>query len=147
MRGSRTVRLLHFGPAHTTGDLVVFLPREHLVITGDLVHTNLASLFLGDAYFPGWPDALDSLKALDFEMVVPSHQSPFRGHERIDQLQSYFRDLWMQAAQLHSRGVRAEDAARTVDLRAHAPNIAGAGAVGADPVAIRRLWELLDGKR
>lgn len=145
-RGSRTIRLLHFGPAHTPGDLVVFLPRERLVITGDLIHTNLAYLYMGDGFFPGWINVLDSVKALNFDVVVPAHQAPFRERERIDNLQSYLRDLWTQAVALHAQGESSAGAARVIDLRSHATQIAGAAAIGVDPIATKRIWELLDRK-
>ena len=36
-RGGREIRLLHLGLAHTGGDVVVHLPKERVVITGDLL--------------------------------------------------------------------------------------------------------------
>jgi glyoxylase-like metal-dependent hydrolase (beta-lactamase superfamily II) len=35
-----TVVLYHWGPAHTSGDLVVYLPNQKLVATGDIITTN-----------------------------------------------------------------------------------------------------------
>lgn len=35
--GGQNVRLLFFGPAHTSGDLVVFCPREKVAVVGDLI--------------------------------------------------------------------------------------------------------------
>jgi glyoxylase-like metal-dependent hydrolase (beta-lactamase superfamily II) len=34
------LELYHWGPAHTSGDLVVFLPTEKIVATGDIITTN-----------------------------------------------------------------------------------------------------------
>ena len=36
-RGSRTIEILYLGRGHTSGDIVVHLPKEGVVITGDLV--------------------------------------------------------------------------------------------------------------
>src|SRR5438093_3371582 len=36
------LELYHFAPAHTSGDLIVFLPEQKIVSTGDLVVTNRA---------------------------------------------------------------------------------------------------------
>lgn len=38
--GSKAIKLFHFGPAHTSGDVVVYFPEEKVVFLGDL-------LFLG----------------------------------------------------------------------------------------------------
>src|SRR5215831_19265267 len=36
------LELCHFAPAHTSGDLIVFLPEQKIVSTGDIVATNRA---------------------------------------------------------------------------------------------------------
>src|SRR5262245_43848127 len=36
------LELYHFGPAHTSGDLIVYLPDQKIVSTGDIVVTNRA---------------------------------------------------------------------------------------------------------
>ena len=36
-RGAREIRLIHLGRGHTAGDVVVFLPKERVVATGDLL--------------------------------------------------------------------------------------------------------------
>ncbi|MEK7206858.1 MAG: MBL fold metallo-hydrolase [Pseudomonadota bacterium] len=38
--GGTTAQLLHFGPAHTPGDMVVWLPRQKIVFAGDIVYTE-----------------------------------------------------------------------------------------------------------
>jgi len=35
--GAERIQLLHFGPAHTSGDIVVFFPAEKVAFVGDLV--------------------------------------------------------------------------------------------------------------
>jgi len=38
--GKTAVQLLHFGPAHTPGDLVVWLPQQKILFAGDIVYTE-----------------------------------------------------------------------------------------------------------
>jgi len=144
VRGTREIRLLHLGRGHTAGDLVVLLPRERVLITGDLLQAMVP--YMGDAYFPEWIETLEALKELPFDVVIPGHGSPFRERARIDYLQSYLRDLWAQAGVLHAAQVSAEDAARRVDLRSHATRLSGTASVGVDRTAMIRAWELLEGK-
>jgi glyoxylase-like metal-dependent hydrolase (beta-lactamase superfamily II) len=77
--GGMLVELRHFGLAHTRGDQVVFLPRERVLFTGDLVETRLFPIFPwfppDDADVNGskWIDVLNQLEALEPEVVVPGH--------------------------------------------------------------------------
>ena len=48
--GDREIRILFFGRGHTGGDVVVHLPAERVLITGDLLLPRLP--FMGDGY-PG----------------------------------------------------------------------------------------------
>jgi glyoxylase-like metal-dependent hydrolase (beta-lactamase superfamily II) len=73
--GSREIQLLFLGRGHTAGDTVVFLPRERIVCTGDLMESRLA--YMGDAFFDEWVTTLEALKKLDFALVLPGHGAPF----------------------------------------------------------------------
>lgn len=143
-RGEREIRLLFFGRGHTEGDVVVHLPGDGVLITGDLITAGLP--YMGDGFVNEWVDTLEQLKSLEFEWIIPGHGQAYRDRERIDHLQGYLRDLWSQADRLHREGVPAAEAAGRIDLRAHAPNFAGITALGADPVAVVRIHELLDAR-
>jgi glyoxylase-like metal-dependent hydrolase (beta-lactamase superfamily II) len=116
-RGDREIRLLFVGHGHTAGDLVVYLPKERLLCSGDLLVNGVANLI--DGFVNEWPDALEKLKPLDFVDVIPGHGEPFKGKERIDWFQEYLRDLWKQASALHDQKLPAEAAAARIDMRAH----------------------------
>ncbi len=141
-RGGRELRLLFFGRGHTGGDVVVHLPQERVLITGDLLLPGLP--FMGDAYLDEWDDTLEHLKSLDFDWVLPGHGDPFQDKERITYLQQYMRDLQSRAAALHAQGVSYQDAAAQIDMSDHAehyPQIIGAGVPA---IAVQRIFELLD---
>src|SRR5262249_29162962 len=63
--GGREVQLLFLGRGHTNGDTVVFLPKEKIIATGDLMESQIA--YMGDAQFSEWITTLDALKRLDFD--------------------------------------------------------------------------------
>ena len=109
-RGDREIRLLYLGRGHTGGDIVVYLPKEKVLCTGDLLVHDVANLI--DGYVNEWPDALEKLRPLDFVDVIPGHGDPFKGKERIDWFQAYLRDLWKQGTALHEQKVAAADAAQ-----------------------------------
>ena len=74
--GGTTVQLLHFGPAHTPGDMVVWLPRQKIVFAGDIVFTErlLGVLDIGSS--AGWVRAFDQMASLHPQIVIPGHGHP-----------------------------------------------------------------------
>jgi len=140
--GSREIQLHHFGRAHTGGDVVIFLPQEKLVFTGDMMLPGLA--YMGDAHVDEWPATLEGLKTLDFDKWMPGHGPVMESKEPIDNFQAYLTDLWDKASSLHRQGVSAEQAAERIDMTNHADNYAQIRGPGADPRAMRRIFQLLN---
>ncbi|MEO6624379.1 MAG: MBL fold metallo-hydrolase [Burkholderiaceae bacterium] len=70
--GGVRIRIVHVGPAHTPEDLVVFLPDEKLLFTGDLVFRARIP-FVGQADSRRWIQSLDTLLALGPTSFVPGH--------------------------------------------------------------------------
>ncbi|PCJ25307.1 MAG: hypothetical protein COA96_07480 [SAR86 cluster bacterium] len=139
--GSREIQLLHFGRAHTGGDVVIYLPQEKIVFTGDMMLPGLA--YMGDAHVDEWPDTLDGLKSLNFDAWLPGHGPVMRNKDPIDNFQSYLRDLWTKTGQMYRSGVSAEQAAEQIDMTNHSDNFAQIRGAGVDPRAIRRIYQLL----
>jgi glyoxylase-like metal-dependent hydrolase (beta-lactamase superfamily II) len=143
-RGSREIQIRHLGRAHTAGDVVVFLPREKLVITGDMLTSALSNM--SDAYVNEWADTLEELKKLDFTTVLPGHGETFTDKAKIDYFQAYLRDVWTEVSKLKQQGVSAEEAARRADLTKHRANFASITAPGVPLIGVARIYELLDKK-
>ncbi len=144
-RGGREIRLLFLGRGHTGGDVVIFLPKERVVITGDLLVEGTA--YMGDAYVADWIQTLDRLKALDFDYVLPGHGTAFKGKTKIDHFQAYLRDFQGEVQKLHdAAGVPPDEAAKRIDMRAHAKNYPNITAAGVIPDGVQRAYELMDGK-
>ena len=141
-RGGREIRLMFFGRGHTGGDVVVHLPEERVLVTGDLLLEGLP--FMGDGFPADWVDTLEELKALDFDVIVPGHGAPFSDRGRIDALQSYLRDLWQRVGDAHASGLTAEEAAERVDMSDHASDYPSITGPGVPPTAVTRIYELLD---
>ena len=143
-RGGREIRLLFLGRGHTGGDVVVHLPRERIVATGDLLTQNPG--YLGDAYVTDWIATLEKLKSVDFDTVLPGHGDAFTGTAKIDHFQAYLRDFWSQAQSMQKTGVSAEEASRRIDLRTHATNYPTLTQPGVNINAVLRAYELIEGK-
>ena len=144
-RGSREIRILHLGRAHTAGDVVVYLPKERIVATGDLLVEGTS--YMGDAFFTEWIDTIEVLKTLDFDTVLPGHGRAFQGKAKLEHWQAYLRDFWAQAQKFHQAKVPWEEAAKQVDLRGNAVNYPTIRAAGITPNhGMLRAYEILDGK-
>ena len=113
-RGDREVQVIFPGKAHTDGDLVVWLPKERILATGDLVGPNIP--YMGDGYLDGWADVLDSLKAMRPAVVLPGHGDEFRDMAVIARLSDYMRTVWTQCAAAKAKGLTPEQAAAALDL-------------------------------
>ena len=141
-RGGREIRLIFFGRGHTGGDVVVHLPEEGVLITGDLLTEGLP--YMGDGYPREWIETLEQLKPLAFDVVLPGHGQAFTDRAKIDYLQAYLMDLWRQVVALHAQGVSAEDAAAQIDMRAHGDHFT-INSVGVNPHAVMRMYGLMEG--
>jgi len=74
--GDMVVEVLHLGPAHSPGDISVFLPDESLVIAGDMAfHERLLPIF-PDTDTAGWVETWADFVALDATYVIPGHGHP-----------------------------------------------------------------------
>ena len=130
-RGSREIQIRFLGRAHTDGDVVVFLPKERMVATGDMITSALS--YTGDAFVSEWPATLEAVMALDFDTVLPGHGSVFKGKDHLRNLQAYWRDFYQQAEAFRKQGVPPEEAAKKIDLTKHA----GAIPAAKNPASIR----------
>src|SRR5438105_3151679 len=68
--GKVEVKLLQLGRGHTKGDTVVWLPRERIMLSGDLGEFG-ATPHAGHAYFGDWPETLDAIAAVKRAKVRP----------------------------------------------------------------------------
>jgi glyoxylase-like metal-dependent hydrolase (beta-lactamase superfamily II) len=66
------VELRYLGPAHTAGDVIVHLPAEGVVFTGDLLFHQCTPIGW-EGTTDQWVRALDAIAALEPAVVVPGH--------------------------------------------------------------------------
>ena len=71
--GGTTIELLHLGPAHSPGDIVVWLPQRELVISGDMAfHQRMLPIF-EDTDISGWLETWPLFADLGAKVVIPGH--------------------------------------------------------------------------
>jgi glyoxylase-like metal-dependent hydrolase (beta-lactamase superfamily II) len=70
--GGRTIVIAAAGPAHTPGDLFVWLPTERVLFAGDVLVEDGVTMIV-DGSTPALLSALDTIERLEPAMVVPGH--------------------------------------------------------------------------
>jgi len=108
------VELVFEGPAHTTNDVVAWVPERRLLFAGDLVF-NGGTPFVVMGSVEGSIAAVERLKALDPETVVPGH-GDVCGPAALDDQLAYLRFVQSVAREAVASGTPALDAARATDL-------------------------------
>ena len=141
-RRNREIQIRFLGRGHTAGDVVVFLPNEKVVMTGDFLTSGLSNM--SDSFPEEWVASLDALKKLDFDTVLPGHGDAFTDKTKIDYFQAYLRDVWSEVSRLKKEGASAEEAAKRADLTKHKDHFPIQGP-GVPPIAATRIYALLDG--
>jgi cyclase len=71
--GNREVQVLHLGRGNTPGDALVYLPKEKIIVAGDLLVHPIP--FTYDGYPSEWVETLHKMGQLDATFIVPGHGS------------------------------------------------------------------------
>jgi glyoxylase-like metal-dependent hydrolase (beta-lactamase superfamily II) len=77
-----TLRLLHIAPAHTDGDLIIYLPSQNVVFAGDILtpdFSNYPGIHLdkhGSSL--GWIKTMQALIALNADIYISGHGEPLK---------------------------------------------------------------------
>ncbi|GAA3337349.1 hypothetical protein GCM10020358_13270 [Amorphoplanes nipponensis] len=116
--GGRAVEILPLGPAHTRGDVVVWVPDTRTLFAGDLLFIGGTPMIWSGP--PGnWIAACDRMLALDPVTVVPGH-GPVTGPAGIRQVRDYLSFLLGYARSSLAAGRSWREAAAEVDLGPYA---------------------------
>ena len=137
--GGVTARLFWRGPAHTLGDLLIWVEPDRTLISGDLVQNKLVPNFPNeDSSVQGWLEVLDYLEPLEPLHVIPDHGALGDG-SLIAQQRAFMLDVQSRALALKRQGVSVEDAAKRLptDLK---PKYPGWDNLNPLPNFIRRIY-------
>lgn len=112
------VHLLYVGPAHTIGDVIVHLPEQRIIFTGDVVF-RLCTPIGWEGTFEKWVAALDDIIALEPAVIVPGH-GPVGGLEGPREMKAYLQYVRSEAQRFFNAGLAAPEAAQRIDLGPYA---------------------------
>jgi len=112
--GARRAELIHVGPAHTTNDVVVWLPDEQVLFAGDVVLSGAMPFNLMGSV-SGALTAIERLRELGPRTVVCGH-GPVTGPEVFDENADYLTWIQRLADQGTAQGITPLQLAREADL-------------------------------
>ncbi|MGE0744169.1 MAG: MBL fold metallo-hydrolase [Rhodospirillales bacterium] len=113
--GAKEVRLLEVGPAHTRGDVIVYVPADKTLFAGDIMFVGGHPVVWAGP-IANWIKACDVMLGWDVETVVPGH-GPITDKSSIRDLRDYLKFVEREARARYDAGMGYEEAARDIDLR------------------------------
>jgi len=131
--GGVTARLFCLGPAHTQGDMLIFVEEDSVLIPGDIVESKLFPIMPEEASMKGWLAVLDKLEPLKARLIVPDHGELGDG-SLIAKQRAMLQELQGRALELKRQGKSAEEAVKllTAELHAKHPDYAQVERITAD---------------
>jgi len=114
--GGREIDFLHLGNSHTAGDVVMWLPEEHVIATGDIVTAPIP--LMPNPYVHDYISVLNKIKALGFKTLVPGHGEVQHDTIYVDLLATLIESVDKQTKALLAGGVSKEDALSRIDFSA-----------------------------
>jgi len=112
--GDKAVHLKQVGPAHTHGDVLVHVPADRTVFTGDILFIE-GHPILWAGPVQNWLDACDYMLALDLETVVPGH-GPITDKNGIRAVQGYLTYIRDQARLRFDAGLSVMEACKDISF-------------------------------
>ena len=122
-RGSRTIEIRYLGRGNTRGDVVVYLPNEKILATGDLV---VAPTPFGiGSYYSEWAATLEKLMQFDAKTIFLSHGPVQHDFTYVQAEHDLLRALVDRVADAVAHGTSIEDAKKNITLADWKQKLAG----------------------
>jgi cyclase len=148
-RGAREIQIRFLGRGNTRGDLIVYLPKERIVATGDLVVAPIP--YATNVYAGEWVNTLDTLMAVPARTILPGHGPVMRDWSYIRQVKSALEQTLAAVAAAKKEGLTLQQTTERVQL----PEIRDSFLKGVETrkagyeaffrtTLVRNAWEELD---
>jgi len=112
--GAKSVRLLEVGPAHTRGDVLVYVPEDNTIFTGDILFIEGTPLMWAGPV-ANWVRACDQIIELAPEVIVPGH-GPLTDVAGVEKVKAYLQYITGEARARFDAGLSVREAALDIAL-------------------------------
>jgi cyclase len=112
--GDKAVRLIEVGPAHTGGDVLVHVPGDKAVFTGDILFINGTPLMWAGPV-ANWIRACETITRMDVDVIVPGH-GPITDKAGVRRVADYLAYVDREARKRFDAGLPVREAALDIAL-------------------------------
>jgi len=100
--------------SHTPGDMMVYLPQDKLLISGDILVQKMIPSFV-DAHVGSWIDTLAQIEKREIETVIPGH-GPLMTKADVQAMHRRMADLYAGIEAGYKQGLMDSEIRKTLDL-------------------------------
>lgn len=112
--GDKDVKLIEVGPAHTLGDVLVHVPGDKVIYTGDILFIG-GTPILWAGPVGNWIKACDLILDLDVDAIVPGH-GPVTDKAGVRKMQEYLVFVDAETRKRYDAGLSVEEAIQDIAL-------------------------------
>jgi len=112
--GDKSVELIEVGPAHTQGDILVFVDEDKTVFTGDILFIDGTPIMWAGPV-SNWIKACDLIIERDPEVIVPGH-GPITDIKGVERVKDYLSYVDREARIRYDAGMTPVEAAHDISL-------------------------------
>lgn len=112
--GDKAIELIEVGPAHTLGDVLIHVPDNKVLYTGDILFIG-GTPILWAGPVGNWIKACDLIMDLDVDAIVPGH-GPITDKAGVRRMQDYLVYVDAEARKRYDAGLSMEDAIQDIAL-------------------------------
>jgi len=104
---NRRIQLISKGQGHTESDLILYLPDDKILFTGDLIF-NKCHPYVPHGSISNWKDWLDFMNTMDIQTIMPGH-GDIGTKDLVDHMKDYLTNLEISARNMYLNGQGKED--------------------------------------
>ena len=112
--GNKNVHLIEVGPAHTAGDIMVHVPNDKTLYTGDILFINGTPIMWAGPVL-NWIKACNMILDMDVDVIVPGH-GPITDKNGVRKVQDYLKYIDEQARRCYESGLSVDEAVEKIPL-------------------------------
>ena len=112
--GDKRVNLIEVGPAHTMGDVLVHVPDDKTVFTGDILFIDGTPLMWAGPV-SNWIAACEHICEMDVDVIVPGH-GPITDKDGVRRVAAYLAYIDTEARKRYDAGLSVEEAIQDIAL-------------------------------
>ncbi len=112
--GNMPVEFIFGGPAHTWGDVMIYLRQQKILFAGGIAFHYVAP-FAHNGYVSQWIERVNQILAMDVNIIVPGH-GPIGGKQELAEMGHYLETFRREARKRFDAGLRPGQAAAEITL-------------------------------